>query len=199
MTTFTNQTSYMVQNYDLDHALLALTKGGLILYPTDTIWSIGCDATNPGTIQKLFRLKQNPSYQNVEILVDSIKMLRNYVQHLHPRIETLLIYHLRPLTVLFERAINLPKSLMGPGRTIAIRLVQDQYCRSLIEAFGKPIVATSANVHKEPLPAYFGSVSSTIIQGVDYVVKHRQQEKSHGYPSVMVKLSDKDELIFLRE
>ena len=110
MTTFTNAASCMVQNYDLETALKILHQGGLLLHPTDTIWSISCDATNPFGIRKVFQLKRNSSYQHVEILVDSLGMLREYVEHLHPRIETLLVYHVRPLTIVMDQARNLPPS-----------------------------------------------------------------------------------------
>lgn len=197
--TSTNEMTCMVQNYDLDGAVKTLLNGGLILYPTDTIWGIGCDATNAKSVDQVYDLKRRDRSKPLIILVDSIAMLRNYVAHLHPRLETLLIYHVRPLTVVYEHAINLPANLVGKDGSIAIRIVQDPYCKALISAFGRPLVSTSANISNEPFPSNFGSVSSEIIQGVDYVVKHRQHEKVNGKPSVMVKLSDKEELIFLRD
>ena len=197
--TSTNEMIGMVQNYDLDGAVNTLLNGGLILYPTDTIWGIGCDATNEAAVDKVYELKKRDRSKPLIILVDSISMLKQYVAHLHPRIETLLTYHVRPLTVVYENAINLPANLTGADNSIAIRIVKDPFCNALISAFGRPLVSTSANVSNEPFPSNFGSVSSEIIQGVDYVVKHRQNEKVNGQPSVMVKLSDKEELIFLRD
>lgn len=198
MTTFTNE-SFMVQNYDLNQALATLQNGGLILYPTDTIWSIGCDATNEGVVLDLIRLsKRNNSYP-LELLFSSIDMIKAYVDHLHPRLETLLAYHVQPLTVLLENPRRLPASLFSREGTVAIRLVQDSYCQELIEQFGFPIVAACASSAEYAIPSSFGSVSSEFIRGVDYVVKHRQMEKAGGQLSVMVKLSEQDELIFLRE
>lgn len=198
MTTFTNE-SFMVQNYDLKQALVTLQKGGLILYPTDTIWSIGCDATNENAVLNLRQLtKLNKSYP-FELLFSSIDMIKAYVEHLHPRLETLLVYHVQPLTILLENPRRLPDCLLSTEGTVAIRLVQDSYCQELIEQFGFPIVAACAGSVEYSIPASFGSVSSEFIRGVDYVVKHRQMDKAGGQLSVMVKLSEQDELIFLRE
>ncbi|NRB54199.1 MAG: Sua5/YciO/YrdC/YwlC family protein [Saprospiraceae bacterium] len=198
LTTFTNE-SFMVQNYDLNQALVTLQKGELILYPTDTIWSIGCDATNEDAVLKLRSLsKRNHSYP-IELLFSSIDMIKAYVDHLHPRLETLLVYHVQPLTILLENPRRLPTSLFSTEGTVAIRLVQDSYCQELIEQFGFPIVAACASSAESHIPSSFGSVSSEYIRGVDYVVKHRQMEKAGGQLSVMVKLSAQDELIFLRE
>ena len=197
--TTSNEMTCMVQNYDLDGAVNALLNGGLVLYPTDTLWGIGCDATDPIAVENVYRLTRRDRSKPLIILVDSIAMLKQYVAHLHPRIETLLIHHVRPLTVVYDKAINLPSNLVGKDGSIAIRIVLDPYCKALISAFGRPLVSTSANVSNAPFPTNFGSVSSEIIQGVDFVVKHRQNEKVNGEPSVIVKLSDKEELIFLRE
>lgn len=198
MTTFTNE-SFMVQNYDLNQALVTLQKGGLILYPTDTIWSIGCDATNEDAVLNLRRLSQRNQSYPIELLFSSIDMIKAYVDHLHPRLETLLVYHVQPLTILLENPRRLPANLFSQEGTVAIRLVQDSYCQELIEQFGAPIVAACASSAESHIPASFGSVSSEYIRGVDYVVKHRQMEKAGGQLSVMVRLSAQDELIFLRE
>lgn len=199
MTTYTNEKIRMVQEYDLKGALATLQDGGVILYPTDTIWSIGCDATNPQAIEKVYNIKQKATAKSFEILVDSIQMLRNYVEHLHPKIETLLVYHMRPLTVVFDRPRNIAENARATDGTVAIRIAQDEFCRSLIADFGKPILASFASVGDMTFPTNFGAISSEIIEGVDFVVKYRQNEKAINEPSVMVKLSKRDELIFLRE
>ena len=158
MMTFTKERTAMVQNYDLDSALSMLRQGRIILYPTDTIWSIGCDATNPVAIEKLNRLKKNDQ-EDFEILVDSIQMLKNYVDHLHPRIETLLIYHVRPLTIIFDNPRNLPSNAISRKGTISVRLVQDEYCRNLIKEYGCPLLASFAKFREEPFPVNFGGVA----------------------------------------
>ena len=199
MTTFTNERATMVQNYDLDNALAVLRNGGLILYPTDTVWSIGCDATNPLAAAQIRQLKRTDDAFGLEVLVNSLEMLRAYVGRLHPRIETLLLYHVRPLTVLYDQARNLPDSLLAIDGSISIRLVQDNYCSELIGTLGKPLVAAPADLRNDYFPVNFGAISSDVIERVDYVSRYRRSDKAPAQPSVMVKLSVKDELEFLRE
>ena len=176
-----------------------LEDGGLILYPTDTIWGIGCDATNPKAVQRIFDLKQRPLDKPFVLLVDSMEMLENYVDQVHPRISTLLMYHTHPLTVVYPKAKNLPAISYDKSGSVAIRVVMDSFCKELIGHFGKPLIASSANVSNQPFPANFGAISSDIIIGVNYVVKWKQSEKQLNQPSSIAKLSDKEELLFLRE
>jgi L-threonylcarbamoyladenylate synthase len=199
MTTSTNGRRAMMHHYDLDGATATLADGGLILYPTDSIWSIGCDATDPVAVESIYRLKgvRNPAC--LELIVDSPQRILPYVDHLHPRLETLLLYHVRPLTILVENGRNLPSNLLRPDGTIAFRVAQDDYCRNLIAEYGKPLIAAYAAVGCEDYPSTFGMVSSTILQGVDFVARHRQIDKVAGEPSVMVRLTERDELEFLRE
>jgi len=199
MMTFTNERASMVQNYDLEGAKRALQEGQLILYPTDTVWSIGCDATNLRAIMRIRNLKKTPVEQGLEVLVSSLPMLRQYVTHLHPRLETLLHYHVRPLTIIYEQGRNLPRSVMHEDGSIAIRLVQDDYCRALIDSLGMPLVAAAADLRANYFPTGFGTISSDVIEQVGYVSRHRRTDRTPSEPSVMVRLGDKDELDFLRE
>ncbi len=199
MTTLTNDVKSMVTYQEIEGAVRALESGGIILYPTDTLWSIGCDATDPVGVERVCRLKGSKDTNGFELLVNSVQMLKEYIEHLHPKIETLLAYHARPLTVLFDNARNLPERLTGPDGAVAVRIVQDDFCRRLIAEFQRPLVATPASVDPAPYPANFGAISSEIIENVDYVIKYRQNEKSQGEPSVMIRLSERDELEFLRE
>ncbi|MEO1515739.1 MAG: Sua5/YciO/YrdC/YwlC family protein [Bacteroidota bacterium] len=188
----------MFAQEDLENIKSTMGSGGLILYPTDTVWSIGCDATDPVAIERLLRIKQNRPEDPFTILVDSLDMLKDYIAHVHPRIDTLLHYHNRPLTVVFNKAHHLAPNLTGPDGSIGARIVKDEFCRRLIRGFGKPIVATSASRTAGAFPSNFGSINSDIISGVDYVVKYRQYEKHGMGPSVMVHVSDSGELTFLR-
>ncbi len=197
--TKTNLKSFMFEKDNLENIKAVLENGGLILYPTDTIWGIGCDATNPEAVEKVYQLKQKNRNKSFIILVDGIEMIKTYVEHVHPRIDTLLLHHVRPLTVVFENARNLPSNLIADDGSIAIRLVRDEFCQNLIRDYGKPLIATSANVSEEPFPNNFGEISSAIIKGVDYVFKQRRYEKEAKEPSVIVKAQDDGELIFLRE
>ena len=197
--TNTNLKTFMFEKDNLEDIKVVLENGGLILYPTDTIWGIGCDATNPLAVEKVYELKQRDRHKGLIILVDSIDMIKEYVRHIHPRIDTLLLHHVRPLTIIFEDAKNLPNNLISEDGSIAIRLVQDDFCRRMIHNFGKPVIATSANISNEPFPNNFGEISSAVIEGVDYVFKQRRYEKGTKEPSVIVKAMEDGELVFLRE
>lgn len=189
----------MAAHYDVTRAASVLSRGGLILYPTDTIWGIGCDATDAAAVASIYKLKRRDPAKSFVVLVNSVAMLQHYVAQLHPRLETLLVYHQRPLTVIYDRGANLAPNATAPDGSIAIRIPQDKYCLDLITAANMPLVATSANVSNEPFPAHFGEVSSEIIQGVDYVEKYRQYDKTRREPSVIVRLNEREELEFLRE
>jgi len=196
--TKTKLNTFMFEKDKIEDITSVLSKGGLILYPTDTIWGIGCDASDLDAINKIYKLKQRATSKNFVILVDSIEMLKKYIREVPPRIETLLYFHTRPLTMIFDEPRNLPQKLIAADNTIAIRVAQDDFCKELIREFGKPIVATSANISGQPFPANFGEISSDIIKGVDYIVKIRRHEKTMGQPSVIARISEDGELEFLR-
>jgi L-threonylcarbamoyladenylate synthase len=184
---------------DISEIARILDNGGLICYPTDTIWGIGCDASNEDAIQRLNALKgRNPEHGYV-LLVSDIDMLKQYVPRVHPRLETLLAFHTRPLTIVYDRSTNLSPAVKAPDGTVAIRVAQDEFCQELIKAFGKPIISSSANVSGEPWPPTFGAISSEILGAVDYVVKYRQDDREPGEPSSIAKLDKHQELEFIRE
>ena len=183
---------------ELDQIIKTLDRGGVIIYPTDTIWGIGCDATNRKAVDKIYEIKERPKDKPFIILVNGINMLHKYVHSVHPRLETLLSLHRRPLTVIYDQPKNLPSNVVAKDGTVAIRIAQDPFCQELIEHLGKPIVATSANKSSEPFPANFGSISFDIMQQVDHIVNYKRDDESEKDPSVIVKLSEKSELIFLR-
>ena len=184
---------------NLEKVLTILEKDGMILFPTDTIWGIGCDACNPIAIERIYNLKKRDRSKPFVLLVDSIAMLKRYVEQVPPRIETLLSYHTRPLTVIYEQGQNLPPNAMAASGSVAIRLVQDELCKQLIHAYNRPLVATSANISDAPFPGTFGEISSEVIQGVEYVFQHRRDDKSPKEPSVIVKYNEKGDLVFIRE
>lgn len=176
-----------------------ILDGDIFLFPTDTIWSIGCDATNPVAMQRIYKLKRRVPSKPYILLVSSIEMIKEYVHQVHPRIETLLLHHTRPLTVVYPNATNLPPSCMTTDGSVAIRVVQNDFCRQLIDAVGRPLVATSASISGQPFPRNFGEISSEILRGMDQVVKLRQDEKQLHAPSVMITMDRKGEIVFLRE
>ncbi len=187
----------MRQNYSLEKGLQALRGGGVILYPTDTLWSLGCDALREDAIDRLREIRSLPADQPLTVLVNDLKMLLKYVGQLHPRLETLLLYHQRPLTVLYEGVRFLPDSLSTPEGQVAIRITVSPFCRQLISRFGRPLVASAAAKPGYKLPATFGEIQSDVIQASDYVFAPSIEE-GDGEPSVLVRLSEKAELIFLR-
>jgi len=176
-----------------------LAADNIILYPTDTIWCLGCDATNPIAIERIYNLKKQNRSKPFVLLVDSIEMIKDYVETVHPRLETLMMHHTRPMTVIYDKAKNLPENAVGPDGSVAIRVVMDPFCQQLIRTVGKPLVASSANIGEAPYPSIFGEISSEVIQGVDYIAKHRRNDKTPKAPSVIVKYDGKGELVFLRE
>ena len=197
--TFTN-VKHMAQHYDFEGTEKILSSGGLVLLPTDTLWSIACLPSHSNTLNRLIQLKRQKYADNFELLVSSVGMLKQYVEHLHPRLETLLAYHLRPLTMIFDNPTNLSSDALDAAGNIHIRLVQDPFCAALLEHLNQPLISTFAHVRDSVPPMNFGAISSEIIQGVDYVVKYRQNDKNIDELPVMVKLlEDQEELEFIRE
>lgn len=196
--TLQKNTSTFEKDY-LENILKVLEDDGLMLFPTDTIWSIGGDATNAVTIERIKKLKQEDSAASLVVLVDSIAMLKDYVVAIHPRLETLMMYHTRPMTVIYDQAKNLPINAQQPNGNMAVRVVQDPFCQRIIRNLGKPLIATSANIPPQSFPTIFGEISSQIIKGVDYIARHRRTDKTPQAPSVIVKYDGKGELIFVRE
>lgn len=177
----------------------ALLTGGLVLFPSDTTWALGCDATNPAAIRRLRKLKDRNAEQPFIILADSVEMLRKYVRHVHPRIETLLYFHQRPLTIVYDEPVGLPAEVLSPEGTAAIRVVQDDFCRSFIQALGRPVIATTPCRDSAPVPRHFGEIQSDILTGVDWVAKHRQKDRRFEDLSVIARLDLHEELEFLRD
>jgi len=184
---------------DISDISRIVLDGGIICYPTDTIWGVGCDATHEAAIARISALKGRPPEKGYVLLVSSIEMLKRYAHQIHPRLETLLAHHTRPLTVIYPHNTGLPDAVKAPDGSVAIRVAQDEFCRELIEAVGRPLVSTSANVSGEPFPATFGGISSDILSGVDYVVKYRQDDREPGEPSSIARLDRQLELEFLRD
>ena len=174
-----------------------LKQGGTIIYPTDTIWGIGCDPFNEAAVGNLFYLKKRPRSKPLLLLVDSIEMLKQYV-NIHPRVETLLVYHRQPLTLIYKADKRIPKHLTTEARTIGIRVVLDDFCKEVIRSFGKPISSTSANFSGSPFPTNYIDIDSGFLQIADYVVKYKQKERSSGKPSVIASFDSEGELSFFR-
>ena len=183
--------------HELDVIHTTLTNGGLILYPTDTIWGIGCDACNLESVEKVYKLKQRPRELPFILLVDSIPMLKKFV-NIHPRLETLLSFHEKPLSIIFTEVNGLPQEILSDAGTIAIRVTIDAFCKDIIAQLDRPIISTSANVTGEPFPKNFHEISAQIIRGMDYIVNYRQNDLDENLPSVLAEFNKKGELNFIR-
>lgn len=172
---------------DIEACLLALHAGGTILYPTDTIWGIGCDATNEEAVEKIYQIKQRPSNKSMIILLADERDILRYVANPDLRVFDYLDTIQKPTTVIYEAAVGLASNLVNEDGTIAIRLVKDPFCRHLLKRFRKPLVSTSANVSGEPSPQRFKDIPEQIRQSVDHIVQYRQDDNTPVQPSSIIK------------
>ncbi len=172
---------------DIEQSLEVLHAGGVILYPTDTIWGIGCDATNETGVERIINLKQRPANKSFVVLVASEREVMQYVAAVDLAVFDYLEKQTKPTTVIYEGAIGLAGNVLAADGSVAIRICKDEFCRTLIKRFRKPIVSTSANISNEPSPTIFTDIHPIIKSGVDYVVKHRQNETTNAQPSSIIK------------
>jgi L-threonylcarbamoyladenylate synthase len=179
-------------------AFKILQEGGIILYPTDTIWGIGCDATNTEAVQKIYRLKQRDEAKSMIILLDTENKLESYVRDVNPLAYDLIEYAENPLTLVMPGAKNVSPALIAADGSIGIRVTANEFCKQLIQRLRKPLVSTSANISGKPSPQYFSQIDQEIIDGVDYVVDMDQHSKEIKNPSTIMKLSPDGQFEFLR-
>jgi len=187
----------MSKKTELKLCLSALKNKQLILYPTDTVWGLGCDATDEQAVKKIYKLKNRIESKSLIVLVSSIKMLQKYV--FVPKIALeLLKKNKTPTTIIYNNPIGIAENVISKeDNTIAIRIVQDRFCKILIDQYNKPIVSTSANVSGKPTPITFTEISQPILEGVDYIV-NSQQEKKTTKSSTILKIEG-DKIVVLRE
>jgi L-threonylcarbamoyladenylate synthase len=183
---------------DLNNCLKAIKSSGIILYPTDTIWGIGCDATDSVAVQKIFQLKKRAEKKSMIILVTDEKMIEEYVSDPSEKIIQFICSAEKPTTAIFNNAINLPSNLINEDGTIAIRIVRDEFCAQLILRLKKPLVSTSANISGEKFPQNFHEVSDEIKNGVDYIVQHRRDDFSKATPSSIITVNEQNQIKFIR-
>jgi L-threonylcarbamoyladenylate synthase len=181
----------------LDNLEEILKNGGTILYPTDTIWGVGCDATNEEACQKILNLKQRPEDKSFIVLVDSIQMLEKYTISFPEVCYDLIDYAVRPLTIIYPNSRGLAPSVIAKDGSVGIRVTNDPFCIKLIRTLKRPIVSTSANISGEKSPINFATVSDLIKQGVDIVIP--DNGKSNGQPSQIIKIGDNSSVQIIRE
>ncbi len=182
---------------DIACALDALKKGAIMLYPTDTVWGIGCDATNPIAVAKVYALKKRADTKAMIVLVPDEQWILDYVAEPTPKVADYIKGITKPTTVIYNHAKNLAPNLIAEDGTIAIRICKSNFAQQLMKAFGKPIVSTSANVSGLPTPMCFKDISLDIIEGVSYVVRSEQEDTALKQPSAIVKW-EQDQLIVIR-
>ena len=173
--------------HDIEQCLETLKAGGLILYPTDTVWGIGCDATNEIAVSRILELKNRPDEKTMIVLLADESGIANYVTEANPKIFDYVKGIKKPTTVIYEGAKRLAENLISKDGSIAIRIVKDKFCKDLLRSFGKAIVSTSANISGYPAPAVFDDIDIAIKNGVDYIVQHRQDDLTEAFPSAIVK------------
>jgi L-threonylcarbamoyladenylate synthase len=184
-------------HFDFTAALSVLGKGGILLFPGDAHWCVGGDATDAAVARRLRSQGLVPTEGPLTLLVGSVGQLKEYQPDLHPRIETLLLYHRRPLTLCFTESRRLPPEVAGPDGAVWMQLALDPYCRGLLSRWGKPLVALPAHMPGTTVPAHFGEISSAVLELADHVVPYRQLERQSGVPPAVARLSEADELVFL--
>lgn len=184
---------------DLESCLRTLRDGGLILYPTDTIWGIGCDATSDEAVRRVYALKQRADHKAMLTLVDSTSRIGSYVDTIPDIAWDLVELSERPLTIIYPRARNLAPSLLGPDGSIGIRVTRERFSHALCERFRRPIVSTSANLSGHASPKCFNEISDEVIRGVDYVVHYRRTDLTPARPSGILLLGADGTIKVIRE
>lgn len=184
---------------DINGALKVLRDGGVIIYPTDTIWGLGCDATNQQAVEKIYAIKKREESKSLIILVNGYQMLERYVESIPEAAAAILDVADKPLTIIYPKGKNLAPAVLSPDGSVGIRICSDDFCNELITRFRKPIVSTSANISDTPAPGNFQEINDEIIETADYVVKHRQWETKTKTPSSVIKVEDDGVILIIRK
>ena len=184
---------------DIAKALEVLHNGGIILYPTDTIWGLGCDATNEEAVKKIYKIKQRSDQKSLLVLIDNPGKISSYVNEIPEVAWDLIDLTDKPLTIVYSNAKNLAKNLIADDGSIGIRIVNDPFCQKLIQRFKKPIVSTSANISEAISPSNFSEISNNIIDLADYVVKWKQDDYTKAQASSIIKLKNTGEIQIIRK
>ena len=185
-------------NEEVHKAYEIIKEGGIILYPTDTVWGIGCDATNPEAVAKIYKLKQRAETQSMICLMNGEKMLYNVFKEIPEVAWQIMDLTDRPTTLILDKPRNVAANLIATDNTLGIRVVKEPFCFKLMERMKKPLVSTSANISGQPTPNAFAAISPEIIKGVDYVV-NLYHEKIAGKPSTIIKLTSDSQVKVIRK
>jgi L-threonylcarbamoyladenylate synthase len=183
---------------DIKGCMDALRGGGTILYPTDTVWGLGCDALNEQAVEKVFAIKHRPKEKGFIVLLPEARDILTYVAAPHPDIIDIVSGFERPTTVIFEGALGFPDNLVNSDGSIAIRIPEEPFCKALLKRFRGPIVSTSANLSGMPGAPTFDMISAEIKAGTDYIVRYRQDDMEKKQPSRLVRILEDGSLEILR-
>ncbi len=186
-------------NDDIKKATEVISKGGIILYPTDTIWGIGCDATNEEAVKRIYEIKKRSDCKAMLVLIDNDVKLSYYIHDVPEIAYDLIEVSDRPLTIIYPGARNVAPNLIGSDGSLGIRITKELFSKTLCERSRKPIVSTSANISGEPSPRFFSEISEVIKKSVDYIVTYRQDEKSESNPSQIIKLGVGGQIEIIRK
>ncbi len=185
-------------NQEVHKAFEIIKEGGIILYPTDTVWGIGCDATNPEAVAKIYQLKQREETKSMIVLMNGEKMIYNVFKEVPEVAWQIFDLSEKPTTIILDQPRNVATNLIASDNTLGIRLVKEPFCFKLMEKMKKPLVSTSANISGQPTPIAFKDISQEIIKGVDYVV-NLHQDKIAGKPSTIIKLTNDSQVKVIRK
>lgn len=184
---------------DLKSALNTLMEGGVILYPTDTIWGLGCDATNQDAVDKIFDIKKRRESKSLIILVNGFGMLERYVKNIPPIAAEILEVSEKPITIIYPAGKNLAPGVCNEDGSVGIRVCTGDFCGELIARFRKPLVSTSANISDSPSPSFFSEIGEDIKRSADYVVSYRQSDNNKNTPSSIIKVEDNGVIKIIRK
>ncbi len=196
---FARNCEKMTQEEDIKNAVKVLKEGGVILYPTDTVWGIGCDATNAEAVAKVYKIKQRDDSKALICLVDSDARLQRYVRQVPAVAWDLLDVADKPTTVILDGAVNLAPNLIAEDGSIALRITHEPFSKELCYRFQKALVSTSANISGEPAAQNYRDIAQEIIDSVDYVCWTRRQEHKPHTPSSIIKLGQGGEIKIIRK
>ena len=183
---------------DLSACLKVLRAGGLILYPTDTIWGIGCDATNEQAVKRIYQLKQREESKSMIVLLADDRSILQYIAAPDVEVFDYLENLTKPTTIVFDGALGLAENLINADGSIGIRIVKEDFCRHLVKRLGAPLGSTSANISGSPSPRFFAEIEETIKEGVDYVVNYRREDEILARPSTIIRWEEGGQYTIIR-
>ena len=189
----------MNRKEDIQNAVEVMRRGGVILYPTDTVWGIGCDATNEEAVAKVYKIKQRDDHKALICLVDSDARLQRYVRNVPNVAWDIFDLATKPTTIILDGAVNLAPNLIPEDGSIAMRITHEEFSKELCYRFQKPIVSTSANISGQPAAMNYQDITPELLEAVDYVCYSRRQEKKPHTPSSIIKLTESGEITILRK